>query len=148
MPVRANLSQCLRGPPAQDGPPDADGAAPEVGSAVEDGEGEGRALLCRTCEHLITRGSARLTVRGQHEHVCVNPSGIPFRIGCFRTAPGCAPRGPSYDYWSWFAGYRWQIVVCAGCQTHLGWAFHGEQGAGFFGLITARLIEKDTGDDG
>lgn len=143
--VRAKLSHAttsLRGPPREDGSPGGE-QRPELDDAVE-GTGDGeRALVCRACDHLVTHPSARMQVRGEHEHVCVNPSGIAFRIGCFRVAPGVVPHGPSYDYWSWFAGYRWQIVLCGGCRTHLGWAFHGEAGLAFFGLVTPRLRERD-----
>jgi hypothetical protein len=82
-----------------------------------------------------------MEVRGQHEHVCVNPSGIPFHIGCFRSAPGCQALGVPESYWSWFDGYGWQVATCGGCAHHLGWAFSGE-GGGFYGLIVARLLEE------
>jgi hypothetical protein len=83
-----------------------------------------------------------ISVRGEHQHVCVNPSGIPFRIRCFREVTGVVPRGLPQDYWSWFAGYRWQIIVCSACMSHLGWAFLGGDDS-FFGLIVTRIAERE-----
>ena len=114
-----------------------------VGPVGQEGDVDprGRAVRCRCCGHPVTHTGERMEVNGQHEHVCVNPSGIPFHIGCFRAAPGCVPHGPAESYWSWFAGYRWQIALCGGCGTHLGWAFHGD--APFHGLVMARVVEDD-----
>ena len=120
-------------------------AAPE-GSSNTDAEAEstdperGPIIRCASCGHHVTRAGAKTAIRGQHEHVCVNPSGIPFHIGCFSAAPGCTDHGPEESYWSWFEGYRWQIALCTACRRHLGWAFRSTDG-GFHGLILARLRE-------
>jgi len=102
-----------------------------------------RRLVCAACGHPITSDDARIDVAGQHRHTCVNPAGVVFRIGCFRPAAGMADRGPLVAEHSWFPGYRWQIGVCARCQTHLGWGFRGRDREPFWGLILERLVEQD-----
>jgi len=106
----------------------------------DDGEGEEH-LVCVACGHRITSARARVEVAGHHRHVCANPSGIPYDIGCFSLAPGCASRGPFESYWTWFSGYDWQIAVCGGCNAHVGWAFRNTEGGGFHGLILGRIVE-------
>jgi hypothetical protein len=103
----------------------------------DDDTGMRRTIVCAACGHVITATDARIAARGEHEHVCVNPSGIPYRIGCFRDAPGCVPHGDEESLFSWFPGYRWQIALCGACRAHLGWSFHGN--GTFYGLVVARL---------
>lgn len=85
-------------------------------------------------------------MRGEHEHVCVNPHGIAFHIGCYASAPGCVPYGRTESFWSWFPGYRWQIALCAGCGRHLGWGFSADGEASFHGLVAQRIVEREEGD--
>ncbi|MEE4378779.1 MAG: cereblon family protein [Candidatus Competibacteraceae bacterium] len=101
-----------------------------------------RTLNCRHCGHPITRPDTRIHVNGQHTHVFTNPHDMTFRIGCFREAPGVTRRGKSTDFWSWFPGHRWQIVVCGSCQLHLGWRFAADHKE-FHGLILNRLVESE-----
>jgi len=77
-------------------------------------------------------------VNNRHEHAFFNPAGIAFVLRCFRQAPGVSPCGEPTGEFTWFPGFRWQIVLCATCQTHLGWLFTGTQS--FFGLIATRLV--------
>jgi hypothetical protein len=101
-----------------------------------------RPILCAACRAPVTTRADRTTMRGEHEHYVVNPHGYDFRVGCYRSAPGCLPVGePSADF-SWFPGFRWQIALCAACSTHLGWRFTGGN-APFFALIIDRLDEED-----
>jgi hypothetical protein len=100
-----------------------------------------RALVCVACRNRITSEAARIEVAGEHRHVCVNPSGVPFDIACFDLAPGCVPHGRREGYWSWFAGYDWQIALCGTCRAHLGWSFHGD--GTFYGLIASRLAPEE-----
>jgi len=100
-----------------------------------------RTLNCRHCDHPITRPEARIPVNEQHTHVFTNPHGMTFRIGCFREALGATRCGESTDFWSWFPGYRWQVVVCGSCQLHLGWHFAADHNE-FHGLILNRLVES------
>jgi len=97
-------------------------------------------LLCRQCGQVITHCSAQIAVEGQHAHTFANPHGIVFEIGCYKSADGCDPMGPSSAEFSWFPGYYWQIAVCRCCRIHLGWIFSGNRADSFFGLIIDRLI--------
>ena len=94
-------------------------------------------LHCKLCGHLITTENERTEANGQHLHTCRNPAGFEFTFGCFHQAPGCNAIGKASSEHSWFAGYSWQIAVCAGCGEHLGWLFCGEHE--FFGLIVGKL---------
>jgi hypothetical protein len=89
----------------------------------------------------VTDRRSRIAVDGGHAHGFVNPQGHVFQIGCFAAAPGCLPVGATSDYWTWFPGYAWQVVVCRSCTQHLGWRFRGGAGGDFYGLILARLVE-------
>jgi hypothetical protein len=99
-----------------------------------------RAIVCKSCGHPITHRRERLEIDGKHQHTFVNPSAVVFDIGCFRAAPGCAGVGPDSAYWTWFPGYRWRTVICAGCAEHLGWSFANSDRS-FFGLILDKLVD-------
>ena len=105
-----------------------------------------RLLLCRHCMYSITTPDERITVNGSHNHTFANPYGIIFEIGCFRKAEGCGLTGAPSDEFTWFRGFFWQIAVCQSCLTHLGWWFSSPEKAGFFGLISDRLIESASSD--
>ena len=96
-------------------------------------------ILCAECSQAITGDSERIEVNGAHEHTFVNPSGIIFQIGCFARVFETKISGSATEQWCWFKGYRWRMVCCARCGTHLGWVYmaHGEMR--FFGLILNRL---------
>ena len=105
-------------------------------------------LLCAKCLALITPRRAAMAVNGAHEHTFANPGGFVYTIGCFRQAPGCFAVGDSSTEFAWFSGYRWRVVICAACQSHLGWLF-SSGGSGFFGLILKNLIEgRAAGENG
>lgn len=109
---------------------------------VEKEEGEGRAILCLACRHLVTRTGEKISVHGKHAHVFFNPAGIVFELGCFRSAPGCVDLGRSTQEFTWFDGHAWRICVCVKCQTHLGWHYQNVHGPGaFYGLILSQLVE-------
>jgi len=98
-------------------------------------------LLCSLCGHRITHTGEGIPVQGSHRHTFANPHGYVFRIGCFRSAPGCRPASAETADFSWFPGYAWRIQVCGNCFAHLGWDFRTEQHA-FHGLILERLTEE------
>lgn len=102
-------------------------------------------LNCAHCRHVITYPDERIEISGQHAHTFSNPHGIEFIIGCFACAPGAAEHGPGTEFWSWFAGYRWQISQCRQCAVHLGWRF--ANGDSFYGLILDRLVETKSSSD-
>lgn len=102
-----------------------------------------RWIVCKQCQQRLSRPSERIQINGAHSHTFANPSGVVFEIGCFRMVSGLHFIGPpSYEF-PWFAGHSWQIVICATCQTHLGWCFKGPGSSQFFGLILERLQEID-----
>lgn len=94
-------------------------------------------LRCKACGHIITSVNEKISVNESHQHTCKNPAGYVFTFGCFRDAPGCLVAGPASAEHTWFAGYRWQIAVCAACGEHLGWLFRNQDR--FFALITDKL---------
>jgi hypothetical protein len=114
-------------------------AAPSVDDATKNDEH--RIIICAGCGHRIAEVDARVEIAGRHEHTCVNPGGTVYRILCFRDAPGCTGHGEPSEYFSWFAGYAWQISLCAKCNMHLGWSFEGEPDP-FHGLIVDRIEER------
>ena len=63
-----------------------------------------------------------------------------FAVGCFAAAPGCTVVGQPSEEFTWFAGTRWQVAVCASCGTHLGWRYERISGGIFFGLLLDRLV--------
>jgi hypothetical protein len=97
-----------------------------------------KSLLCIQCGHTITSESYRISLNGSHRHYKTNPHGAGFHIGCFDSAAGC--RGVHAEFYehSWFAGYTWQVAVCANCSHHLGWRFRSEKNS-FYGLILDQL---------
>lgn len=117
----------------------------QLTSTFEDQEEEAApeaVIVCRQCRKHITDPSQRVSVGGSHHHTFANPHGLVFDIGCFQTAVGCRGVGPVSCEFAWFRGYDWQIAVCAGCMTHLGWIFSASGGTRFHGLILDRLINS------
>lgn len=101
---------------------------------------EKREILCRQCRQGITDPEQRIVIQGSHLHTFANPHGIVFDIGCFRVVRNCAAVGPASTEFTWFAGFRWRVLICGGCLTHLGWMFTADGPEKFFGLIIDRLV--------
>ena len=112
-------------------------------AAPGEDEGDARVLACARCLQPITTTAARTEVGGAHEHTFANPEGYQFHIGCFARATGCAAVGDPSTYWSWFAGYSWQVELCSACGEHLGWLFRAK-GHLFHGLVLDRLVEVES----
>ncbi len=125
-----------------DGRGDRSGRQPETTPTATD---EHVRLCCSACGAAITSAEVRSEQAGRHEHLCANPEGVLFRIGCFAQAPGCVPFGRPTSRWTWFPGYRWQVALCARCGVHLGWRFRDGGGSSFFGLILDLLVECGPG---
>ena len=98
---------------------------------------EDEEVRCLACDHGVTRRSLRTERHGKHQHAFLNPAGVPYTIALYSDAPGTVGHGDMESHFTWFPGHAWRIVLCARCQTHLGWSFHGE--AAFFGLIVERM---------
>ncbi len=97
-------------------------------------------VFCRTCRHTITLPEHRTTASGSFRHTFFNPHGVLFEIGCFSAADGCRLYGTETTEFTWFAGFAWQVALCARCAIHLGWRFRSAD-ATFFALILDRLQE-------
>jgi len=99
-----------------------------------------RYLLCKRCEHRITKPDYRIGFQGVNYHTFLNPSGKVFHIGCFSKAEGCMVLGEASSEWTWFQGFQWQVALCRECLTHLGWFYASESESAFFGLILDTLV--------
>lgn len=95
-------------------------------------------IFCGICSNVLGRKADRIDVHGKHEHYCVNPHGIEFRVGCFSEALGCTISGPPMAADTWFAGHRWRLASCSQCKIHLGWYFDTADQY-FYGLILDKI---------
>jgi hypothetical protein len=93
-------------------------------------------IVCRACDHAITKPAHRIERDGSHVHTRMNPFNWVHQFGCFAEAPGARAEGDATDAATWFAGYAWRMAICGGCGQHLGWRYEGP--AIFWGL----LLEK------
>ena len=112
---------------------------PEEDTEDLSGEEEEK-YFCLPCGHLVTLGRWRMQKDGEHEHECLNPAGILFRILTFSEAPGVRALGSPTAEFTWFPGYSWQVSLCGNCREQLGWQFIGPVPPRvFFGLIRDKL---------
>ena len=115
----------------------------DVSAKTSDGtetEKKKASIICRACRHEITTVEYSIAVNGEHAHICRNPLGVVFHIGCFSKAWGCFIWGIPTDEATWFPGFTWSVAACSNCFTHLGW--HYESGRqNFYGLIMANLVK-------
>ncbi|WP_456324597.1 cereblon family protein [Desulfonauticus submarinus] len=95
-------------------------------------------ILCVTCSNLITYPKYKIEINNQHTHTFFNPQGIIFEIGCFSNAWGYVTIGPKSSEFSWFPPYKWQVVLCSICNSHLGWQYSFGHDT-FFGFILSQL---------
>ncbi len=124
------------------GAPAAGASAADVDHDEDKRDRPERVVVCASCGHRVAKVDDRVEIAGRHRHTCVNPAGYVYRIACYRRAAGCIGEGSWSDYYTWFAGYFWQLTCCGRCGIHLGWGFSGE-GDDFHGLITDRIAERD-----
>jgi hypothetical protein len=114
---------------------------PNLKTILESNEEEDRDFIfCAQCSNVVSRASARVEVNGSHTHLCTNPYGLEFNVGCLENALGCDISGRPEAADTWFFGYQWHIASCASCQTHLGWYFTTSDHY-FYGLILDRIQE-------
>jgi hypothetical protein len=99
---------------------------------------EGDELRCLACSHVATDRARAIEVADAHVRTFRNPGGWSFRVACYRDAPGCTPAGDATIEHTWFPGYAWRLLHCAGCGGHVGWWFTSD-GDAFAGLITTRV---------
>ncbi|MCP5178341.1 MAG: hypothetical protein H6993_11585 [Pseudomonadales bacterium] len=96
-------------------------------------------VYCAICSTVIARVADRIEVNGSFDHVCTNPHGVTFHLGCFGNALGCTISGDRMAADTWFPGFRWRIATCGECSAHLGWYFDREETTYFYGLILNRI---------
>jgi len=113
-----------------------EGEAPQSGGATAVRPQE--TWRCAACGHEIASDADRIPLEGQPTRAFVNPAGIEYVILGFREASGCIAAGGRSAYWSWFAGFSWQLALCGGCGAHLGWSFESDAER-FYGLVVDRL---------
>jgi hypothetical protein len=102
---------------------------------------EGVDYLCKFCRRKITTASEKIVVNGQHTHMCANPYGLLFEVGCFARASGCLTTGVPTLEFTWFPGYAWSIALCANCANHMGWHYTAQPPSEFYGLILDHLVQ-------
>jgi len=116
-------------------------------SESRDEEQAETAIVCARCRQAITADKHRIIRGGAHRHTQMNPHGYFYTVLCFAEARGLTLVGVPSAEWSWFDGFAWIIVDCAGCGRHLGWRFIATADApddppeSFYGLIEERLRE-------
>jgi hypothetical protein len=106
----------------------------------------GPRILCAACGAFLTYASQAISMQGNHQHTFLNPAGFVYKIRCVGEVPGGVPQGPSSDHWSWFPGYRWQLIHCRSCGVHLGWLFRSTDHT-FSGLVVERIVETEEQED-
>lgn len=122
------------------------GEKPEKKRAAAPGTHEESAaeklIRCAVCAARVSDSSAIFSpTGGPSRRVFANPSGQVFEILTVRWALGLVVGEPTLEF-TWFPGYAWRGLSCAGCARHLGWRFDGrEPGQEFFGLITDTIVE-------
>jgi hypothetical protein len=97
-----------------------------------------RVWRCVACGRTIALDRDRISLEGAATRAFVNPAGVEYVIAGFREAEGCVADGERSTYWSWFAGFSWQVALCGGCGAHLGWNFQSDAQR-FYGLLVDRL---------
>ena len=95
-------------------------------------------VRCTACGFCITHRSEKIERDDRFEHICTNPGGHVFRVGCFRKATGCLVFGEPTEFFTWFPGYGWSCATCRSCAVHLGWLFTSASDS-FFALILDTL---------
>ena len=94
-------------------------------------------VFCRHCLAGIADKKDIIEIEGSALHYKRNPAGIYFTIICFSKAWGINIIGEYTHEFTWFEGFKWSIVVCSGCSSHLGWHYSGN--GSFFGFISRRI---------
>ena len=97
-------------------------------------------VRCRRCRNYLTEIQYLIPVDGETCHFFKNPVGQGFDIQTYGFVEGCNVSGKPTEFFSWFPGHSWQYCYCRQCDTHLGWYYSCDGGAGFFGLITDLLL--------
>lgn len=123
---------------------DGGGDDPERGDEVVTTADSEESINCVACEAAVSSQRFVFSVHASTAtQVFPNPYGQMKSIITVRNAWGIAPTGAPTTDFTWFAGYAWRAVFCAGCKAHLGWQFDsvidGAEPTSFFGLLVAAI---------
>ena len=102
-------------------------------------EKKNKKLYCINCKLHITDLDLVFNINGSCIHTFTNPSGFVYTVNCYQVAQGCVLVGEPTEEYTWFKGYRWQIVMCQSCQLQLGWFFSNSES--FYAFIEDRLTQ-------
>jgi hypothetical protein len=100
-------------------------------------------FCCRTCRSTIACVDALLPA--DTPLVFANPLGLVFELVLVTKADSLVYIGALTTEHTWFSGYAWQVALCAGCTTHLGWRYEAAEADRspqlFYGLLRRELVE-------
>ena len=101
-----------------------------------------KTIRCAACAAHVSDASAIFSpTGGPSRRLFANPSGQVFEILTLRWAHGHAVGERTLEF-TWFPGFAWRGLLCAGCARHLGWRFDSTTGGeDFCGLITSTIVE-------
>ncbi|WKY04911.1 hypothetical protein Q1695_005711 [Nippostrongylus brasiliensis] len=110
-------------------------------------------LVCRGCGLLIcsVRDIVNMNSEGTSSHF-VNSAGYIHEMVTVAEAQNFVPRDVPCAKFSWFPGYKWQIIECRFCMDHLGWEFTSRRynPAKFYGItrkaVVPRMANKEEQD--
>ena len=114
------------------------------------GAGKGQKDLkyhCNICYTWLTNSSLLQGIMGRPAlKTYVNPHGIQCDLLTFSDCQEFQEAPDATTEYTWFDGYQWRIIVCAGCGFHLGWKFEAVREAlspkEFFGILEDRLTTE------
>ncbi len=73
----------------------------------------------------------------------INPAGVAYEVLRVTVAHNVEVISePSLEA-TWFAGYAWVVLVCAGCHSHVGWQYRASSGqtpTAFVGFVRAAVM--------
>lgn len=84
-------------------------------------------VVCIDCDEQKCHVSdiINLSVEGNSTHF-VNPGGFVHDLFTVKRVQNTEIRGEPTAEFSWFPGYKWTIIECSNCRSHLGWRFTSE----------------------
>lgn len=107
-------------------------------------------LVCRGCGLLIcsVRDIVNMNSEGTSSHF-VNSAGYIHEMVTVAVAQNFVPRDQPCAKFSWFPGYKWQIIECRFCMDHLGWEFTSRRfnPAKFYGITRKAVVPRKANSD-
>ncbi|KAJ1373872.1 hypothetical protein KIN20_036401 [Parelaphostrongylus tenuis] len=107
-------------------------------------------LVCRSCGLLIcsVQDIVNMNSEGTSSHF-VNSAGYIHEMVTVAVAQNFVPRDQPCAKFSWFPGYKWQIIECRFCMDHLGWEFTSRRfnPAKFYGITRKAVVPRKAAVD-